>query len=569
MIDTGRAIDTIENWPTLWAGLDVASTQLPLGDDFFGPHFEDSVRKRKFKTFRALVSPRNKLEEFFLELFILARSHRKVLGYLSVQEGENFDAPVEGFDTNAPIVVRDLLRRVGRSSQLRYTHSVFGFRLLINLDPTIFLRRLYWDTVRPSLLSKVLGLRSVRKLRFRTTCWLLSRVGARLRDGISGDRKSESIKAFIDSKAIDRPIAMLLMIIFPGITQDWSHETWSRLLGKVKNYLKHHIPVLADTISRTSGNNRGYIKLAKVAFGVLVGRSAYQSDASENPLEYIFDSVRLAYSWGITYPLVDNVIDDPKIPSETKKAVLTLVGQIFSTSHNPDTVSKLNKESPLIAELTRRLVEVRGLIGTGRREQVFRAIQSLIKSHRSDAEHSLYEVSRNDNLIDAAQILVNAASKAAAIRLATLAICGGEIDKPTISRYLNRGFFNQLGDDIWDISEDCEDDRVTPVSFAKVKNNINPVSMYLQYASWLVDGERKLRRSAALAGCCETLRDSIQGSEDRDEMSYVSELVHETLAVAGIKDVASLLAGVPPVDTDSTLFLLEDAIKECASVRQP
>ena len=554
-----------KEWSCLWAGLDAASKQLPLTDDFFGERFEEAVKKRKYNKLRATVNPRSKLEEFFLELFILSRSPRKVLAYLSVQEGENFDDPIEGFDTNAPIVIRDLLRRVGRAPQLKYTKKTLGIPWRISLDPSIFLRRLYWNTLRPSFVSKVLGSQQVRVLRFRVTCWLLSKICFRLKNAIAEKERDASIANFLKSQAIDRPIAMLLLVIFADVTRDWSRKDWSQLLNRIKSYLEIQVPNLTNAISQNSGNNRGYIKLAKVSFGVLICRARHQDDFNNRSLDYVFDSIRLAYSWGITYPLVDNVIDDPEIPKQTKKAVLSLVGQVFSEKKLEGTASKLATESPLIAELTRRLLEVRELIRVERREHVFPVVNALIRSHQIDTHFSLNDLQKNNCSFDQTKILINAASKAAAIRLATLAVCGGEINNETVTRYLNRGFFNQLGDDIWDLSEDCRDGRVTPVTYAKETKLSDPVLDYLQYTSWLVKGERPLRRSAAFLGCCEVLRDSIHLSEGTEEQAFIAELISASLAAVGIRDAKSFLDGVPPIDTDSTLFLLEDAIKECLS----
>ncbi len=112
-------------------------------------------------------------------------------------------------------------------------------------------------------------------------------------------------------------------------------------------------------------------------------------------------------------------------------------------------------------EVLLRLQEAISLIPAERRQHALGFLRQLLDVHKRDSERRLSSLTNSDANITQAQVLDDTAAKAALVRLATMAICGITVDSETQQRCWERGLFNQLGDDLWDIYEDAKDDRVT------------------------------------------------------------------------------------------------------------
>jgi hypothetical protein len=141
-------------------------------------------------------------------------------------------------------------------------------------------------------------------------------------------------------------------------------------------------------------------------------------------------------------------------------------------------------------------------------------------------------------------------------------VCGIEVDAETRKRSIVASLFNQFGDDLWDIYEDMDDDRVTPFTlYLKCGGDADPFRFYLAYAALISRHLSRRRQVAMFMGVAETLRDTVLALEQRgSDPLGVGEAVKDSCAVAQLGH--EFINGVPHVDFDAVLFALEDAITE-------
>jgi hypothetical protein len=311
-----------------------------------------------------------------------------------------------------------------------------------------------------------------------------------------------------------------------------------------------------------SAQNRGFIKLVKVAVGVLVGRSVSPPAARESLADYMFDSLRLAYSWGVTYPLVDNVLDSrettPRVRDELNAAVAEAFGGPPAAA--PPGVAPA---TDVLAEIRARLAEAVSLVPPDRLPRARSVLALLHEAHRRDAGRRLAST-------DAAAaaglwpvVLADTALKAALVRLATMCLCGIDPDEAAVGTSLSRGLFNQLGDDLWDIYEDADDDRVTPFTlYLRYPDLPDPFVLYLDYAQMLAEGMSRRRATAVFYGVCESLRDVLSTLAPATDRLGVARRISAALgATAALApEEVRQLRDVPHVDFDAILFRFEDLL---------
>lgn len=507
--------------------------------------------RRRFAEFRAFFKPRTSLEAALLELFLQTRIRTYVLAYLSVQEGEDFEGAAS-YETRAPILIAQLLRRLGRWSNATFSPGLGPLRLRMSIDPLVHLRKAYGLMLlrRPSRRALAYH-RWMFTLKSRLVTLVLRRSLRRL----SGPDISAGLMSILQNRVVRRLLATAIFILFPDAVR-LTERDWLDLLDRISGYFAPRIEELLAAMPEQSIRDHGLIKLVKVAFGTIAGRTSVREVHEKEPVDFIFNTLRLAYSWGVTYPLVDNVLDSlATVPQVRAQLVRSLSGLFSGIAAEEQPIDHRS-----VREVHARLAEVISLVPPDRLPAARRTLGLLLESHQRDSRRRLSALPDGEDV--RSEVMVDTALKAALVRLATMDVCGIAVDAETVARALVRSLFNQLGDDLWDIYEDADDDRVTPYTlFLTRGGGQNPFDFYLGYTALLAQGLSQRRQTAAFLGFCETLRDSLLALQGRKADSLgVTEAIKESLhRVAGVEP-GDLVEDVPHVDFDAVLFALEEAL---------
>ncbi len=516
--------------------------------------------RKKVASFRRSVKPDGHLETTFVELFVQSRFRHYVLAYLTVQEGEPFEGEA-GYDTNAPKLIDGLLRSIGTDSLLTLRPGIRSFRFDFCLDPLISLRKIYameFESCggRVSILKWFS--RFVLLRQFRARCLiirlLLSSYG---RFYLGRQTTTEWINSAVQSPNGRRLVAFLLLFLFPCARQ-FSKAEWDQVFSAITGYFGQRIPELLSVIPAKSIESNGLIKLAKVFFGTLVGSSACRGRWQVDNLNFVVNSIRLAYSWGITYPLVDNLLDSDATPDALRSEICRTLHAVFEGSE-PDPESSEETLSAEVRQLKERLTEVVRLIPESNRARARSLLIQLLDVHRRD---SMRRLDNDANAIDLQEVLADTVQKASLVRLATMEICGITTGADVVQRCEERGLFNQYGDDLWDIYEDFEENRCTPFTLFLNKGlGDNPFRYYVACTLSLTANMSRYRKMAALMGCAESFRDlTLSLAKTNSDVLQVSRYIQEVLTEQGIDDIDEFLAAVPHVDFDAVLFEAERAV---------
>ena len=528
----------------------------------------DLIRRRRFAEFRECIRATTTFERFLVEVFLAARIRLYVLAYLSVQEGEDFEGGGP-YETLIPEIISTSLRDIGRRSNFEIRLNYRYLKLNIDLDPTSHLRAIYTSRFMMShdtRLAKFWRGVSVcyQVMLFRVKCALAFNGAYALAFDLRKN-SPDPISAVFGLKLLHQVLKHQLPSLFPE-TQEFTEEQWHDLAARIRSYFPDSLRTFFRVTPRHSLESKGLIKMLKVAVGVIAGRTSTRSEHESDPVDFVFNTLRIAYCWGVTYPLVDNVLDSnetsPAIRNELTRSLMGIFAARDEGADEPK--DRQCSTSPAIVEVEDRLLEAMQLIPSERICRVKRILRHLYQAHRHDARRRLHDVTCGEEVgVLWHDVLVDTMLKSALVRLATMELCVIDVDRATRDRSLSRALYNQLGDDLWDIYEDTEDERVTPFTLAlKCPGVPDPFALYVDYGVLLSSGLSRRRRTAVFLGVCETLKDALDTLKERplDHLGVASSVKRLLELSSGLDQESLGLQSMPHVDFDAIIFLLEDTL---------
>ncbi|WP_029631092.1 hypothetical protein [Zavarzinella formosa] len=523
------------------------------------------IARRRINSWRKRLRPRSLLENALAELFLLSRIRSYVSAYLSVQEGEDFEG-VDRYDTPVPQFIASLLRNLGKQPYATINLGGRHFRFIWGVDPLVHLRKMYGLELLQRRRSGRKPLFAKLGMVFHRTAFSLKTklMSIILRIGLRKLIRSPSrfkTASWVASPYMRRLMEVAVFHLFPSAGELTTQES-NELQSKLVAYFKPRISGLSQAISRDSVFNHGLIKLCKVAFGVLVHRVAAKKNHQEDHPTFIFNTLRLAFSWGVTYPLVDNVLDSGQTSNADREMLTRILSDLFGEKHVVQTPTKtVDHVCPSIREVHSCLSEMLSLVPAQHIPQTLRVLGLLLESHRRDATRRLSTLHDNSPEVFK-DVMVDTALKSALVRMATMEVCGITITNKTFAQSVVRSLFNQLGDDLWDIYEDFDAGRVTPFTQYLTKGGgKNPFQFYLLYSTLISQEMSRRRQTATFLGFCETLRDSLLTLKSQgDDPLGVSKAIANMLEIVANPPAMKWVRVVPHVDFDAVLFAFENAI---------
>lgn len=498
------------------------------------------------------------LEGGCVDLFLSSRMQRHLLTYLAVQEGADTRPGAEDMQ---PLerVLKTYLFRLGRNGMVRFVLRRRG-RTLFSIDPDPFrnLRRIH----ARALLAKRRGrLGAVDTIGNAADCcafWLkfgLLRLALRFYR-----RRLERYFVGPGGAAgtnLVRHATNLLRLIFAGTPAARFDPT--EIAALIEPWLGTRLERLQHAVSVESLMGSGLGKLAKIAFGVLVGRAVALRHAAlpeSEATRYVVESIHLAYCWGITYPLADDVLDSANTDAVLRAELLAVLARVFAPGTGAPSPPALAQDRG-VAELETGLTEMLALVTPERRETAKAVFRHLCEAHRRDSDRRLAQLDASD-APDPHDVLANSLLKAALVRIATMHVCGLPIGAAEVTEALRMGLLNQLGDDIWDREEDEAAGRLTPVTYfaRRPETALDPYALYIDYAAFLGRDRNPPAVQALFMGVAETLR---LGAEAGG--CAPAPLLQALERLLPPEDRVTLLRAMPHVDLDAVVFRLEAGLR--------
>ncbi|MGD6844926.1 polyprenyl synthetase family protein [Bacillus infantis] len=233
-------------------------------------------------------------------------------------------------------------------------------------------------------------------------------------------------------------------------------------------------------------------KLIKIIAGVLM----HENDGMEEGIEgeerkrRLERAIRLGYSYGLTYPFIDDLLDSRVLTEEEKKQYSELIRTTLTTGSVPPLGRWQRAIHPFISYVHSELREAFHYIKAQQTpetlasflEQAYVFFQSQEVDRQKDLNNSSYT---NEELY------IPVILKSSSSRLIVRSVLNSVKDAGFDSRTFYYGIYNQLADDFADLYADLEDGAVTPYTYYLTHHRtrqdlLNPFELYWTVIAHLI-----------------------------------------------------------------------------------
>ena len=233
-------------------------------------------------------------------------------------------------------------------------------------------------------------------------------------------------------------------------------------------------------------------KLIKIIAGVLMHELEEMSEetSSEERKHKLDKAIRLGYSYGLTYPFIDDLLDSEVLSDKEKKQYSDLIRTTLITGSVPELGKWTEKTKELIGYIYSELREAFDYIKAHQRPETLNSFfeQSYVFFHSQEVDR-LKDLS-NPNYTNE-DLYIPVILKSSSSRLIVRSIISGPEDEGFSSRTFFYGIYNQLADDFADMFDDMKNGAVTPYTYYLKYHDmredlINPLELYWAVISNLI-----------------------------------------------------------------------------------
>ena len=330
--------------------------------------------------------------------------------------------------------------------------------------------------------------------------------------------------------AVDEREIFSMAGLYRWAQKEGIEDTLIWLINKMK-IVSSHIPNGMDA-------EQAQRKLIKIIAGVLmhVIEEMDEELTSEQRTMKLDEAIRLGYSYGLTYPFIDDLQDSNILSEEEKIQFSDLIRTTLLTQSVPEINKWSGENIDLITYIHAELREAFEYIKKKLSPEVSVKFfdQSYVFFHSQEVDR-LKDLS-HDNYTNE-ELYVPVILKAAFSRLIVRSVISADEDEGFDNRTFYYGIYNQLADDFTDMFDDLDAGSVTPYTYyMKYRNQrsdlINPYELYWTVISNLI---RNVYHSDPKA--CEVILDRAINSLKRCK---------ERLGIEKYKEVMDIFASGNP-----------------------
>jgi geranylgeranyl pyrophosphate synthase len=257
-------------------------------------------------------------------------------------------------------------------------------------------------------------------------------------------------------------------------------------------WLLNKLKTVSSNIPKGMDAEHAQRKLIKIIAGVIMHVLEEIDDdlSSELRAEKLDEAIRLGYSYGLTYPFIDDLLDANVLSGYEKEQYSQLIRTTLITGSVPKLGEWTGRNKNLIRYIHTELKDAFTYIQTQQRPETRRDFfeQSYVFFHSQ-------EVDRVKNLSNAyytnEELYIPIILKSASSRLIVRSVISAPFDEGFDNRTFYYGIYNQLADDFSDMFDDMKDGAVTPYTYYMKYHNrrkdlINPFELYWTVISHLI-----------------------------------------------------------------------------------
>ncbi|MEC0167176.1 polyprenyl synthetase family protein [Paenibacillus graminis] len=256
------------------------------------------------------------------------------------------------------------------------------------------------------------------------------------------------------------------------------------VIDKLKN-VSSHIPEEMDA-------EQAERKLIKIIVGVIlhVIEEMDEQTTSAERAHRLDEAIRIGYSYGLTYPFIDDLLDSQVLKAPEKEQYSAMIRTALLTGNVPELSEWPGVHLEIIQYVHTELKAAFEYIKSLQKpetEAIFFE-QSYVFFHSQD-------IDRNKDLAKAdytnEELYIPVILKSSSSRLIVRSVISASEDKGFDERTFFYGIYNQLADDFADMYDDMRDGAVTPYTYyLKYRKQrpdlINPYELYWTVISYLI-----------------------------------------------------------------------------------
>lgn len=260
---------------------------------------------------------------------------------------------------------------------------------------------------------------------------------------------------------------------------------------------------VASNIPKELDAEQAQRKLIKIILGVVLHVNDELDETTPIPeRSKRFDAaIRLGYSYGLTYPFIDDLLDSQALTSQEKEQYSLLIRKALLTGIVPDIGEWNGDNEEVIRYVHSELREAFEYIKNYQRPEMQRTFfeQSYVffQSQELDRAKKLTNANYTNE-----ELYIPIIIKSSSSRLIVRSVLSASEDEGFDLRTFYYGIYNQLADDFADMFDDLEEGAVTPYTYYLKYRDlrpdlINPYELYWTVISHLIhsvyDSDAKTR----------------------------------------------------------------------------
>lgn len=256
------------------------------------------------------------------------------------------------------------------------------------------------------------------------------------------------------------------------------------VISKLKN--------VASNIPKELDAEQAQRKLLKIILGVVLHVNDDMNDETPQAerSERLDAAIRLGYSYGLTYPFIDDLLDSQALTAQEKQQYSLLIRNALLTGIVPDIGEWKGANLQVIQYVHGELRDAFEYIKNYQRPETQRTFfeQSYVffQSQEIDRAKKLSNANYSNE-----ELYIPIIIKSSSSRLIVRSVLSASADEGFDLRTFYYGIYNQLADDFADMFEDMEEGAVTPYTYYLKYRDlrpdlINPYELYWAVISYLI-----------------------------------------------------------------------------------
>lgn len=233
-------------------------------------------------------------------------------------------------------------------------------------------------------------------------------------------------------------------------------------------------------------------KLIKIIIGVIL-HVFEEMDDNISPVERaqrLGEAIRLGYSYGLTYPFIDDLLDSPILTEQEKEQYTRMIRAALLTGSVPELSEWTGNNLELIQYIHSELRDAFEYIKDHQRPETqntfFEQSYIFFHSQEIDREKDLSHANYSNE-----ELYIPIILKSSSSRLIVRSVISAPADENIDQRTFYYGIYNQLADDFADMFDDMKVGAVTPYTYylkyhEKRPDLINPFELYWTVISNLI-----------------------------------------------------------------------------------